>query len=115
MIPSSFFLQLTIDYFVKTSKMFQCARNLMKRSITRCSSCDDYNVQTTIEHVFMQSVAFPDQPGQMMSDNTVSNFFTDGYAKTISFCMIFQNIHYQITVRIGFSLPVHFLEITVLF
>ena len=38
-----------------------------------------------------------------------------GYAKTISFCMIFQNIHYQITVRIGFSLPVHFLEITVLF
>ena len=31
-------------YFVKTSKMFQCARNLMKRNITRCSSCDDYNV-----------------------------------------------------------------------
>ena len=26
----------------------------------------------------LQSVAFPDQPGQMMSDNTVSNFFTHG-------------------------------------
>ena len=115
MIPSSFFLQLTIDYFVKTSKMQQSTLCFMITDIARRTSCDDYNVQTIIEHVFMQSVAFPDQPGQMMSDNTVSNFFTDGYAKTISFCMIFQNIHYQITVRIGFSLPVHFLEITVLF
>ena len=63
---------------MKLSQVKQRALDLLHTVILRADPCDDYHVQTTIEHVFMQSVAFPDQPGQMMSDNTVSNFFTHG-------------------------------------
>ena len=70
-------------YFVKTSKMQQGTLCFMITDIARCTSCDDYNVQTTIEHVFMQSVTFPNQSGDSVPHNAVANLFADRNTETI--------------------------------
>ena len=60
----------------------------------RCSvPCNDYNVQTTIEHALMQSIAFPDQPGHVMSYHAVSNFFTHTDPNPVFFKAIFLYNH----------------------
>lgn len=103
-----------INDFVKTSKMQQRALRFMISNITRRTSCDDYDVPTTMKHVFPQPVTLPDQPGQMMSYNTVSDLLTDGYSNTVSLCMIFQNIHHQKSICVRLSLSVYILEIPIL-
>ena len=51
-----------------------------------CSSAsrNDYNIQTTIEYALMQSVTFPDQPGNPMSYHAVSYFFAHADPNPVS-------------------------------
>ena len=87
----------------------------MIRDIACSASRDDYDVQTILEHVLMQSVAFPDQPGQMMSYNAVSYFFAHRNTQPIFFRLIGEHIHHEIPVCIGFSATIHPLKISRLF
>lgn len=62
----------------------------------------------------MQSVAFTNQPCNMMPYNAVSNLLTHGYSKPVPAAVIFQHIHHQQSVGIGFTFPVNCLEILIL-
>lgn len=57
--------------------MEQCTLNLRVLCILCAGSRDNYNVKTTVKHILMQPVTFPDQSGNMMSDNTVPYFFAN--------------------------------------
>jgi len=61
----------------------QRAFDLSHSPILRADPCDDYHVQTTIEHVFMQSVTFPNQSGDSVPHNAVANLFADRNTETI--------------------------------
>ena len=63
----------------------------------------------------MQSVAFSYQSCNPMPYNTVSHFFTYGYSKSVSVCIIFHNIHYQIFICVGLTSSINFLKIPVFF
>ena len=62
--------------------------------------CHDYNVQTTIEHRFLQSVTFPHQSRDPVSHDAVAYFFAYADSNPVFFGAIFLNIHDQIFVRI---------------
>lgn len=64
----------------------------------RCSP-DDCHVQTTIEHVFMQSVTFFYESLDPMSYHTVSYFFTD--RNTYSVITQFIPTHIQNQISVG--------------
>lgn len=57
--------------------MEQRTFNLCVLYILCTNSRNDYDVKTTVKHIFMQTIAFPDQPGDMMPDNTVPHFFAN--------------------------------------
>lgn len=100
---------------MKLSKVLQ--RLLYLRIAHRgCSfPCHDYNIQTTIEHSFMQSVTFPHQPCDPVSHNAVANLFADADPNPVSFGAIFLYIHDQIFVRIRFTVFVNKLELSAVF
>lgn len=49
-----------------------------------------------------------------MADNTVAHFFAHRYANAVFIFPGFHHIHHQQSVRIGSSIPVYHLELTVL-
>ncbi len=57
--------------------MEQCTLNLCVLCILCTDSCNDYDVKTSLKHILMQPVTFPDQSGYMMPDNTVPYFFAN--------------------------------------
>jgi hypothetical protein len=61
----------------------------------------------------MQPVYFPDQSGDPVSYNTVSDFLADGYADPVTLCTVATHIQYQIPVYIGSSLLVTVFEVFV--
>ena len=60
----------------------------------------DHNVQTTIEHRFLQSVTFPHQPRDPVSHDAVADSFADTDSNPIPAGAIFLHIHGQIFVRV---------------
>ena len=50
----------------------------------------------------------------MMADNAVAHFFAYRYANAVFIFPGFHHIHHQQSVRIGSSIPVYHLELTVL-
>lgn len=72
------------------------------------------NVITYGKLIFIQSDTFPDQPGYPMPDNTISNFFTDSYSKSINRQPVIQYIHYQIFISIGFTPVIYIQKIFIL-
>ena len=70
--------------------------------ISLCSgtSRNDYNIQTTIEHALMQSIAFTNQPGDAMPYHAVSDFFTHANSKPVFIKAIFLYDHCKISVGI---------------
>ena len=79
------------------------------------TSCNDYNIQTTIEYALMQSIAFSDQSGNAMSYHTVSYFFTHADPNPVLFKAIFLYDHYKILVGIRSAILVDELELVILF
>ena len=74
---------------MKLSEVDQCALNLMIISSFGTCSCNYNYIYSTPEMFFRQSVTFSYQSGQMMSDNTVSDFFTYRYPYSVFLKSIF--------------------------
>ena len=60
----------------------------------------DYHVQTTIEHLLVQSVTFPDQSCDPVSDDAVSHLFAHRYPDPVSSQIISTHIQDKIAVHI---------------
>jgi len=82
-------------------------------NLCRAGPCNDYNVQTTIEHALVQSVTFPDQSGDSVSHHTVPNFFTHADPKSVFIKAIFLYDHYKIFVGVSSAVLVNKLELVV--
>ena len=95
------------------SKMQQRTFHLFISCGSGTFSCDDYNIQTTIEYLFLQPVAFTNQPCNMMPYNAVSNLFAHGYSDSVPFAVIFQHIHHEQPVGIGSAFTVNSPEILI--
>lgn len=76
--------------------------------------CHDHNVQTTIEHRFMQSVTFPHQPRDPMPHDAVAHLLADADSNPVPSGAIFHDIHDQIFVCIRFTVLVNGLELLIL-
>ena len=80
---------------------------------SRTFPCNDYNVQTTIEHALLQSVAFPDEPGNVMPYHAVSDLFTHADPNPVHFRAIFLDYHYKILIGIRPAVFVNELELVI--
>lgn len=100
---------------MKLSKVKQRSLYFMITHRSSILPCNDYNVQTTIEHRFLQPVTFPHQSGNPVSYHTVAHFFAHADSNTVPSGAVFLHIHYQISVPIGSSESVHILELVILF
>ena len=100
---------------VKPSQMKQRALDLSERSRSGIRSGHDHDIQTTIEYLFLQPVAFTNQPCNMGPYNAVPNLFAHGYPDPVPAAVIFQHIHDKQTVGIGSALSVNSTEILILF
>ena len=75
--------------------------------------CNDHNVQTTIEHALVQSVAFSNQSGNSMPYHTVSYFFTHADPNPVHFQAIFLDYHYKILIGNWSAIFVNELELVI--
>ena len=57
--------------------MEQSTLDLCVLYILCTDSRNDYDIKTTVKHIFMQTIAFPDQSGDTMPDNTVPYLFAN--------------------------------------
>ena len=82
-----------------------------------CSrSRDHHDVQSSLNHVLVQSVALPLKSCNVMAHHAVPHFFADGNPDPrIGLLLRPHHIHNQKPVCIGFPGFIHLLEIPVLF
>ena len=80
---------------------------LLILSIFGCITCNNYDIKSCLNLIFVQTNRFSDQPGNPMPNYTISNFFTNCYTKSILARVIFKKIDYQILVGIGFSMVIY--------
>ena len=93
--------------------MKQSTFDFLITCLCRTFPCNDYNVQTTIEHALVQSVAFSDQPGHVMPNHAVSYLFTHADPNPVHFQAIFLDYHYKIFVGSGSAIFVNELELVI--
>ena len=73
----------------------------------------DYHVQTTIEHLLVQSITFPDQSCDPVSDDAVSHLLTDRDPNPVPIKIIATHIQDKVTVHIRSTGAIAFTEIFV--
>ena len=73
----------------------------------------DYHVQTTIEHLLMQSITFSDQSCDLMSDDAVSHLLTDRNSNPVPIKIIATHIQDQISVDVRLTGAIALTEILV--
>lgn len=100
-------------YFMKSSEVDERALNLMIIFSFRACPGYYYNIYSTSEMLFGQSVTLSDKPRQAVSYNTVPNFFTYRDSQPVFLQPVIHHIHYQITVGKRFSIIINFLKISV--
>lgn len=77
------FLHIRADV-IFCRNMKQGAFDFKVTSALRAGSCYHDQVKTPNKFFLIQTIAFPDQSGQTMSYDTVSDFFAYRYAKPVS-------------------------------
>ena len=98
-----------------SGKRQQSLRYFLISGITcRCPG-NDNQIIALIKACFLMAVAFPDQPAEMMSYHTVSDFLTDRNAKTVIGEPVFPHIQDQIPVCKGSAVSVTISEVVVFF
>lgn len=79
-------------------QMKQCALDFRETFSLRTRPCDHNNVKAANESVFIQTIAFADESGNVVSHNAVSDFFTDRYPDAVFLRAVPYDDHYQISV-----------------
>lgn len=78
------------------------------------SPCHHNNIVSAPDPVPVQTKYLPDQPGDMVTDDTVAYFFTYGYPDSVSRGVILPDYHHQQAIGPGRSSLINNLEILIL-
>ncbi len=111
------FVRDDVSSFAMKLRLFcevqECSLYFMIGGLRCRYSPDDCHVQTTIEHVFMQSVTLFHESLDPVSYDTVSYFFTDRNTYSVMIQFISTHVKNQISVGKRLALSIAFFKIFV--